>query len=145
MRRTHVGFLVSFTPSRSLVAPGVFLASWYHGPWISEVGRTLTSLFGGLGTALKSVHNTGFARLAFGPRSPCVSARFGCVRLSAGRAEPSTPRYRPHSLGCQSAVPCPVGQPVDVDCTSGPTGLHPLSAVRKQARRGAVAIDHTHS
>jgi len=33
---------------------------------VSEVGRALTSLLGGLGIALKSVHNTGFGRLAFG-------------------------------------------------------------------------------
>ena len=54
-----------FYPSRSLGAPGVSLASWWHGPWISEDGRTLTSLFGGLGIALKSVHGTGFGRSAF--------------------------------------------------------------------------------
>ena len=49
-----------------MVSSSVSLASWWHGPWISEDGRTLTSLFGGLGIALKTVHDTGFGRLAFG-------------------------------------------------------------------------------
>ena len=48
-----------FFPSRSLVAPSASLVSWWHGLWVSEVGRALTSLLGGLGIALKSVHGTG--------------------------------------------------------------------------------------
>ena len=63
-----------FCPNRSLVSPSVSLASWWHGPWISEDGQTLTSLFGGLSIALKSVHDTSFGRLAFG-RGHHVSQR----------------------------------------------------------------------
>ena len=73
-----------------MVAPGVSLASWWHGPWISEVGRTLTSLFGGLGIALKSVHGTDFALWAFGVVVTRRVYTLGRVRLSAGRAEPTT-------------------------------------------------------
>jgi len=36
------------------------------------------------------MHGTDFALLAFGSRSPCVFARLGRARLSAGRAEPTT-------------------------------------------------------
>ena len=91
-----------FFPSRSLVASNAFLASWWHGLWISEVGRTLTALVGSLGITLKSVHDTCFGR------SPCdrghhTSQRVCC--LAAPWLGPPAERLAEPSHRRRAAVP----------------------------------------
>ena len=109
-----------FFPSHSLVAPSVSLASWWHGPWISEDGRALTSLFGGLGIALKSVHGTRLDRSAFGHGHHVSQHVLPCsIDWAPGQAS------RHHRASDHSpVVPCPAApwaSLVAVGCTLGPT------------------------
>jgi len=81
-----------FFPSHSLVAPSVSLASWWRENWVSEVGRTLTALFGSFGIALKFVRIT-VSTVGFSwPRSPCHVWRRGCpAALGRGRCPLANP------------------------------------------------------